>query len=174
MKINKIVGLSLAIMLGFGVVGCGDTEIEEEQQVQQEEQYQEEENNADYYYKEEQPKDEDVSDYYIENKQKANLEVAKAEIESVFNKNGVYVEVSIDEENNLVIMNNFLSINEIAQGITDGTWEELINNTKSATENLHYQYDVNVGSVITSTDNGKVYLSILNGTVIYNVENELN
>ena len=47
MKMNKIVGLGLAIVLGLGLVGCGDTEVEEQEQtVQQQEEVQDEEYQA--------------------------------------------------------------------------------------------------------------------------------
>ena len=87
MKMNKLVGLSLAMMLGFGVVGCVNEGIEEEQvqQVQQEEQvqqYQEEEqveqeepkeeNNVDYYYYEEEQQE------YMEEKEEVTIGMRNA------------------------------------------------------------------------------------------------
>lgn len=43
MKLNKIVGLGLAMVLGLGLVGCGDTEVEKQEQTVQQQEVQDEE-----------------------------------------------------------------------------------------------------------------------------------
>lgn len=188
MKINKLVGLSLAMMLGFGVVGCGDTEIEEEQQVQQEEQYQEEEKEVEQEQpkeeyvepQEEQPKiqDEDVSDYYIQNRQKTDLEIAKEDIEQTMRENDIqdWI-VEINEENDLIIIYIPMSSETVAYGISSGEWSKFIGTSQSMSSNMYTYFkqqgmNVNIGVIVTDGENA--YLSVLNGEVVYNVENELN
>ena len=118
-------------------------------------------------------KDEDVSDYYIQNRQQTDLEYAKEEIEKEFGEVGLNSEIQINEENNLIIITQYFSLNEIAQAIENGSWGNLSDNLVILSSRYHNNYNVNVGFIIGATDNGNAYLSILNGEVVYDVENEL-
>ena len=168
MKLNKkVLGLVLAGMLSVGMVGCGNNETEiQEPQVKQEE-----------------IKDEDVSDEYLEQSKSRRLqeikEIAELNAEDCFE--GYEYDITTHEESNTVTVTIYVTINDVAMAIKDGSWNELVNvmtnvssQMKQATDEVGYS-DVNICLAIGNKDEkDKVFLGVINGSVIYNIADELN
>lgn len=159
---KKIIGLVLAGMMSLLVVGCGNDTVEyQEPQVQQEE-YQE-------------PQDEDLTkEYQEEINKEEQLIKAKELVDSIIGKNfdsGDY-EIITDEESNTVMIVLITNANILANGLIDGSYytlkENMIENSLVGKDMLEKcGLDVNYCVALGNVAQDKVWLSVLNGQVLY-------
>lgn len=159
---KKVIGLVLVGMMSLSVVGCGNDTVEyQEPQVQQKE-YQE-------------PQDEDLTrEYQEEINKEEQLIKAKELVDSIIGKNfdsGDY-EIITDEESNTVMIVLITNTNILANGLIDGSYytlkENMIENSLVGKDMLEKcGLDVNYCITLGNVAQDKVWLSVLNGQVLY-------
>ena len=128
-------------------------------------------------------KDEDVSDEYLEQSKSRRLQEIKEIVEMTAEDcfEGFEYDTTTHEESNTVTVTIYVTINDVAMAIKDGSWNELVNvmtnvssQMKRATDEIGYS-DVNICLAIGNKDEkDKVFLGVINGSVIYNIADELN
>ena len=194
MKMNKIIGLGLAMVLGLGLVGCGDTEIEEQEQtVQQQEVQDEEEYQAvDPQEVERHENDEDENlneearngEYQFGEVEGNDNETVKNVLVNVlgehYGKNGWVQgrDYDIETVDDGVAIILYLDYSAIANADIN-TWNELIqsfiklsSDIKGAVVEGNSNYS-HVGIYVTLADReGNIYLMVKDGEVLYDGRNQ--
>lgn len=169
MKLNKrVMGLIMAGMMSVSMmVGCGNSTVEEQ------------DNNQ---MQQEQTVDEDLNQEYKQKaSQKEQAEQAKLLIEQMASEHlsGYRWQVEISEDYQRVWLKFYVTEEQVKVGILDGSWYDLVESSaentregKAALERLGLNVDY--GMMIGDIDRDAYWLGTVNGSVIYNVVDELN
>ena len=169
MKLNKkLCGLIMAGMMSVSMmVGCGNSTVEEQNNNQMQQ---------------EQTVDEDLNqEYKQKSSQKEQAEQAKLLIEQMASEHlsGYRWQVEISEDYQRVWLKFNVTEEQVKVGILDGSWYDLVEssaeNTREGKATLErLGLNVDYGMMIGDIDRDAYWLGTVNGSVIYNVTDELN
>lgn len=187
MKMNKIIGLGLAMVLGLGLVGCGDTEVEEQEQTVQQQEMQDEEKyqaiDPQEVERHENDEDENLNkearngEYQFEEKeveQQYSIETVCNALDEVLGKKltqiGVDYELYVQDEQNIVLLVTIPKEELMATDIN--TWNEFVKvMTDISTLAKEYGYSFVVG---VQDENGGGYMVAKDGHLYYDIVNGID
>ena len=179
--IKMVVCIGLVMMFGLAMFSCGRNGIseqevkqeeivgQEEQEVIEDESLNEEVRNGEYQLDNKNEEKVDINDLYDLTKQ-----IINESYEGGFD----YTLEIVGDDTIIFIVD--LSTEEVANSITNGSWDDLVKNgiymceetvdayRRLGNDNVHFSLMIGDKSI------DKVYLAILDDTIIYNVADEMN